>query len=209
MEPRFWKDTTKKNQWHPANCDRSHANWIGPLIKICSRYTYFSKNVKPVHLFRHFFNMYPYSFWKFCHPVRLLERSEFAFRHNARGWIERSLLMPCLLFIEVTNALWLFRALSNVSGLSHKNGFSNALVLGAPTPRNLAPLPRPWDAFSVPKDLSYLIRHYSIQIQIQIPMERIRERYPIKIPAYKPSEKFLLEFGMHKCARDFLGGGGL
>ena len=50
--------------------------------KTCFRYTYFSKNIKPVRLFGNFFSIYVYSFWKVCHPVRLfkpirlLERSE-------------------------------------------------------------------------------------------------------------------------------------
>ena len=41
------------------------------------------KNMKPVRLFRTFFNMYAYSFWKECHSVRLfktirlLETSEY------------------------------------------------------------------------------------------------------------------------------------
>ena len=40
--------------------------------------------MKPVRLFRDFFNLYAYSFWKVCHPVRLfktirlLEISEYA-----------------------------------------------------------------------------------------------------------------------------------
>ena len=39
--------------------------------------------MKPVRLFRNFFNLYAYSFWKVCHPlrlfktIRLLETSEY------------------------------------------------------------------------------------------------------------------------------------
>ena len=39
----------------------------------CFRYTYFSKNMKPVRLFRIFFNLYAYSCWKVRHPVRLFK----------------------------------------------------------------------------------------------------------------------------------------
>ena len=35
------------------------------------------KNVKSVRLFRNFFSLYAYSFWKICHPMRLFKTIRF------------------------------------------------------------------------------------------------------------------------------------
>ena len=41
--------------------------------------------MKPLRLFNNFFSLYAYSCWKVCHPVRLLERSEYYLKKNFRN----------------------------------------------------------------------------------------------------------------------------